>query len=203
MDDMGRRERFEDLYAAHLRQIHGFAARRCETPADAADVASETFLVAWRRIDDVPVGDDARLWLYGIARHVLANHRRGAVRRSRLGQALLDAWRSESVADPAELFAHRQTAADARRAIAMLPERDRELLTLVSWEGLSPTDAATVLGISPVAARSRLSRARRRLRRLTQQYGHVSARGPSYPPTTSATPAPLRRIDPTPTEASS
>lgn len=175
---MGGRERFVEMYAAHLKHIQGYAARRCSGPADAADVASETFLVAWRRIGDAPRGEDVRPWLYGIARKVLANHRRGSRRRERLGHALLDAWTEASTADPAELFTARDEAMRVREALASLSDRDRELLTLVSWEGLSPGEAAVALGISSTAARSRLSRARQRLRSITGRLGPTDAPEP-------------------------
>lgn len=67
-------DRFRVLYAAHLNAILGYALRRVAAPEDAADVVAETFLIAWRRCADVPPGGEARLWLYGVARRVLANH---------------------------------------------------------------------------------------------------------------------------------
>ncbi|MEV4259420.1 RNA polymerase sigma factor, partial [Spirillospora sp. NPDC049652] len=80
--------RFEDLYAENRAKVLGYALRRTGDPQDAADVVAETFLVAWRRLDDVPPGDEARLWLYGVARRVLAGQRRGERRRSALGARL-------------------------------------------------------------------------------------------------------------------
>src|SRR3954463_3427484 len=73
--------RFEALYTATYEPILGYALRRCSSPHDAADVVAETFSIAWRRFDDIPSGDSARLWLYGVARRVLANHRRGEKQR--------------------------------------------------------------------------------------------------------------------------
>lgn len=100
MDLMDARERFAAFYAAHLRQILGFATRRSETADDAADVASEVFMTAWPRLDELPPGDEARLWLYGVARRVLANHRRAHTRRARLGRALANAWADAAASDP-------------------------------------------------------------------------------------------------------
>ena len=71
-----RRSRFDRLYEVNSGPILAYALRRVEQPADAADVVANTFLVAWRRLDDIPDGDRARLWLYGTARRVLANHYR-------------------------------------------------------------------------------------------------------------------------------
>ena len=73
--------RFRELFDSHFRELLGYALRRVGSPEDAADVVAETMLVAWRRIDEVPADGTARLWLYGVARRVLANHRRGQVRR--------------------------------------------------------------------------------------------------------------------------
>ena len=78
--DLGE-QRFARLYRDHARGILGYALRRCPDPEDAADVVAETFLAAWRRLPEVPIGEEARLWLYGTARLVLANQRRGERRR--------------------------------------------------------------------------------------------------------------------------
>src|ERR1700734_3592339 len=83
-----RRHRFEELYAANHVPVLGYVLRRTDSPDDAADVIAETFLTAWRRLDDIPAGDQARLWLYGVARRVLANHHRGERRRSALAERL-------------------------------------------------------------------------------------------------------------------
>ena len=81
-------ERFRDLYTRHFDALLAYAVRRVPRPEDAADVVADTFLVAWRRRSHLPAGDEARLWLYGVARNMLANKRRGDRRRDRLGEAL-------------------------------------------------------------------------------------------------------------------
>lgn len=156
------RERFEALYRAHARPLLAYALRRTSRAEDAADVVADTMLVAWRRIDDVPDGDEARLWLYGVARRVLSNRRRGVERRDRLGERL----RREvgSLADP-DVAVGATASLDVRAALARLPADDRELLQLTAWEGLGAPEIAAVLGLSRVAVRSRLRRARARLRR--------------------------------------
>src|ERR1700748_523134 len=83
-----RQRRFEAVYQEHHGPILGYVLRRTGHPDDAADVIGEVFLTAWRRLDDVPPGDQAKLWLYGVARRVLANHRRGQRRRSALTERL-------------------------------------------------------------------------------------------------------------------
>src|ERR1700761_3337921 len=83
-----RDERFRLIYAGNFEPVLAYALRRVDQPADAADVVAEIFLVAWRRLREIPAGDDARLWLYRVSRRVLANHYRGGARRERLAQRL-------------------------------------------------------------------------------------------------------------------
>jgi RNA polymerase sigma factor (sigma-70 family) len=148
----GRRERLEVLYDEHGEAVLRYALRRADADT-AADVLAETFLVAWRRIDRVPAS--ARPWLLGVARRVLANHRRGERRRL----ALLARLAAEPAApSPA-------AAVDVPAAIRRLAVRDREALMLVHWDGLTPSEAAKVAGCTPIAFRSRLHRAHRRLAR--------------------------------------
>ena len=157
-DAAARQGRFEAVYTANHAPILGYALRRTTRPEDAADVLAETFLTAWRRLDEVPDGDGARLWLYGVARRVLANYYRGERRRSALADRLRDevahAYR------PPELTGESAHLADALRRLS---EQDRELLTLATWEGLDYGQIAAVLGCSRNAVRIRLHRARARL----------------------------------------
>lgn len=177
-----RQERFRRLYAEQFDPLLGYALRRVDRPEDAADVVADAFLVAWRRLDDVPEGHEARLWLYGVARRTLANHRRGAGRRNALGDRLRQDL-ATSVPDHAGDVTARETV---REALHRLAARDREVLELTAWEGLEPREIAEVLGISPIAVRSRLSRSRARLRALMSEDGgndpgppgHVSSRQP-------------------------
>ena len=119
----------------------------------------------WTCILEAMVPGRARLWLYGVARHVLANLHRAERRRTRLGRRLAETLRTEIAAHPGASG----EAAEVLRAVAELGEDDRELLLLVTWEELSPSEAGRVLGISALAARSRLHRARRRLRRVIEE----------------------------------
>lgn len=155
-----RRVRFEALYEAYHSPILGYVLRRTETPDDAADVIAETFLTAWRRLEEIPPDPDARLWLYGVARRVLANHHRGERRRSalagRLRADLAAAYR------PPEYTGEQAQIAEAFRR---LPGAERELLALCAWEGLDYGQIATVLGCSRTTVRVRLHRARKRFAR--------------------------------------
>ncbi|NJP94456.1 RNA polymerase sigma factor [Nonomuraea sp. FMUSA5-5] len=166
MDD-DRKHRFEALYRQTYEQILGYAVRRCDSPEDAADVVAETFAIAWRRFDALPAGGEARLWLYGVARNVLANHRRGLARH-RHRSVELDA-------DLADLYARSPEGSVELGAIARafreLPDGDRELISLVVWEGLDHGGIARVLGCSRNAARIRLHRARKRLSKALSSAG--------------------------------
>jgi RNA polymerase sigma factor (sigma-70 family) len=153
-----QRRRFEDVYAANCGPVLGYVLRRTGSSDDAADVLAETFLVAWRRLDEVPRGDAARLWLYGVARRVLANQRRGERRRSALAERLRADLAVRYLAPPPPTG----ELAEIARAFRRLPEPDQELIALVGWEGLDARQVAATLGCSPNAARIRLHRARRR-----------------------------------------
>ena len=149
-----RRARFEALFERCHRPLLAYAVRRCPTLADAEDAVAEVFVVAWRRLDDVPQGDEALLWLFGVARRTLANQRRGRLRLLRLQSRL------EQTADRSPSVEPDQTA--ALDALARLSASDQELLRLVAWEDLSHAEMAQVLGISVNAVAVRLHRARAR-----------------------------------------
>ncbi|MFC8597840.1 RNA polymerase sigma factor [Isoptericola sp. NPDC057191] len=152
----GHEARFTALFEATHRPLLAYAVRRVADPADAADVVAEAFLIAWRRIEEVPVGPDARPWMFGVARRVLANLHRGERRRL----ALADRLRAEV----AETFPGPDApGSDVERALGRLGEQDQELLRLVAWEQLARDEIALVLGITRASVRVRLHRARRRL----------------------------------------
>jgi RNA polymerase sigma-70 factor (ECF subfamily) len=151
-------EKLRRLYTLHGRAVLAYALRRTSSPEDAADVVAETFLVAWRRLDSVPSGD-ALPWLYGVARRVLANQRRAAHRRVRLAERLCQELPAAIQAvDPPVT-----TTGPVMAALRKLSADDQEVLLLAAWEQLEPNEIAEVLGVSRIAARSRLHRARRRL----------------------------------------
>lgn len=154
--------RFVELYEQNVRDLLAYAQRRIPVAEDAADLVAETFLVAWRRLGEVPRGERSRLWLYGVARRTLANQRRGERRRAQLAERL----RSELTAAALSLSPAEDEVTPVLRGLARLGGEDREILLLAGWEGLAPREIAHVLGITTVATRSRLHRARRRLRRV-------------------------------------
>lgn len=155
--------RFEEIYNAYSGAILAYAARRTQDSQEAADITAETFTVAWRRIHEVPPGEEARPWLYGVARRVLANHRRGERRRRSLDERL--ASDIAGVIDVASVSDATERSAIAR-ALGALSERDRELLTLVGWDGLARDEIAKILGCSRATVRLRLHRARQRFHTL-------------------------------------
>lgn len=150
-DDKARRARLEQVFDAHEGQVRAYATRRLQSSADVEDVVSETFAIAWRRLDVLP--DESLPWLYATARRVIANHHRGSRRRAALAQAAADVARTRADGDKTEIL----------EALATLSEPDREALLLVAWEGLSHARAARVLGCSTAAFAARHRRARLRL----------------------------------------
>lgn len=91
---------FEATYAAQYDALLRYALRRVTDPADAADVVAETWTVAWRRRAELPGGNENRLWLFGVARRVLTNQRRGQQRRSQLTDRMRSELRTTSLPSP-------------------------------------------------------------------------------------------------------
>jgi RNA polymerase sigma-70 factor, ECF subfamily len=143
---------------AHTAAVLAYALRRTSRE-DAADVVAETFLVAWRRLDEVDEHGELP-WLYGVARRVLLSQQRAATRQIRIAERVAAAEPSALPETPAASTGSRRVLA----ALATLPEKEREVLMLTAWEELSGSEAARVLGCSATAYRIRLHRARRRLR---------------------------------------
>lgn len=155
-----RASRFEAIFHAAYPRVLAYALRRVGDRGSAEEVASETFLIAWRRLDALP--EDPLPWLLGTARKVLANQRRSTRRRLPAGPlAPLDTVEARDPSTPPdELIADREAFATA---FAALGSRDREVLSLVAWDGLEPREAARVMGCSAATFSIRLHRARRRL----------------------------------------
>jgi RNA polymerase sigma-70 factor (ECF subfamily) len=150
------------MYGAHGSALRTFVHRRVD-PSVADDVVADVLLVAWRRFDDVPA--DSLPWLFGIARGVLANQRRGQTRRAALHDRLTSTSRPD-LSDPGSAMAAELSPVLA--ACASLSVRDQEVLLLVAWDGLERDQAARVLGITSAQFAVRLHRARRRLQRALE-----------------------------------
>lgn len=186
IEDHALRRRFCEIYEANHASIAAYALRRAATPEDAADVVAETFAVAWRRIRQVPAERAATLWLFGTARRVLANQRRGERRRRRLSLRLQAQPAQASQAD-GERVGELEVA---KAALERLSAEQRDLLGLVAWEGLSTAELAAVLGCSQNAAKIRLHRARRAL------WGELERAGGQAGPNAVAEPKPAAAARP-------
>ena len=167
-----RRARFEELARELIDPLRRFLARRTD-PSTADDVLSDTLLVCWRRLDEVPA--NALPWAYGVARNCLANVQRGERRRERLVARI-------SVMEPPLQVAPTPGGRDDEllEAMAAMRPEDAELLRLWAWEQLTPAEIATVLQVSANAASIRLHRAREKLRdelrKIQQVSGHEQSR---------------------------
>ncbi len=163
---------FSTFYSAHVADVWRFARRRTDSATEADDITAEAFAVAWRRRTEVPA-DGGRLWLFGVARNVLANHRRGHERRNRLHLRL-------ATIDPVPPAYEPAPPPDNEVWVALsgLSDDDQELLMLRAWDELSVAEIATVLQISAATVSSRLYKARAKLRTRLQRRdslatGHV------------------------------
>ncbi|WP_222946947.1 sigma-70 family RNA polymerase sigma factor [Streptomyces sp. TRM49041] len=167
----GDPEALAELYDEHAQVLHRYALRVTGNWAEAEDVVSTTFLEAWRGREKLrPEGDGLRPWLLGIATNVM---RRNARTRRLREHALARLPERGSVPDFADdLVAQLADAEELRAAqvaLSHLRRRDREVFTLVVWAGLDYAAAAEALGVPVGTVRSRLSRARTRLRELADK----------------------------------
>jgi RNA polymerase sigma-70 factor (ECF subfamily) len=158
-----RQARFEGLAPVVIEAVRRYLARRTD-PATADDVLSETLLVCWRRLHELP--DDPLPWAYGVARLCLANAERARRRQLRLFARI-------SVLDPPQAAADDPAPPydDLAAALSRMRAEDAELLRLWAWEELGPGEIATVLGLTPNAASIRLHRAKQKLRDLLRKPG--------------------------------
>ena len=159
--------RFGEIYRRYYRPIRDYCRRR--VAGDVVDDAvSEVFLTAWRRLDDVPAGDAALVWLYGVAYRVIGHQWRTTARRRRLDvrmRAVVD----RPVSAPDESMLDGDERRRVLEAISRLGDTDAEVLRLVAWEHLTVVEIAAVLEIAPNAAAQRLHRARGNLGREYRQ----------------------------------
>jgi RNA polymerase sigma-70 factor (ECF subfamily) len=167
-DESERRRRFDELFASYSADIVAYCGWRAASTSDAQDAVADVFLTAWRRLDELPEGDAARVWLYSTARRAIANQRRARRRRAALHDRLTREPPTPHEPSPAD-----REHVHVHEALLRLGPRDREVLLLSEWEELTPTEIAAVLGCLTVTARGRLHRARRRFR---AEYEEVLAR---------------------------
>lgn len=153
--------RFDQLYRRYHANVNAYCRRRVATDR-VDDVVAETFLTAWRRIDDVPDGDAALMWLYRVAYRTVGHQWRSVSRRRRLEQRLALIPEPPN-GTPDESAVHADEIRRVLQAAAHLSDRDAEILRLASWEHLSRAEIAEVLDIDPNAVSQRLHRARANL----------------------------------------
>ena len=162
MRDGGKTEEFTRLFNEHSRALQRFTLRRLNDFKSCEDVVADTFLIAWRRWDDLPERDHELQWLYGIAFRVLSNQRRSRDRRERLRTRLALERDPRTTTDDAGQL----DVTVVRRALDRLRAKDRELLEFVYWEKLSYREIAEIVGVSENAVGIRISRAKLRLKTL-------------------------------------
>ena len=164
----GDGDSFSVFFRRYARPVTLYAVRRCQDPHDVGDLVSDTFLIALQAAGRyIPQTDSALPWLFGIARRVVAKQRR---RRASARRLVVKAGNIEPLVTGDEVDAL-ASAIDASRqrnaieaALETLSDSEREVFLLVAYDGLSPGEAAVVVGVSANAARLRLSRARKRMR---------------------------------------
>ena len=158
--------RFRTMYEENYDAMRDYCLRRLPTD-DANDALAEIFLVAWRRLDDVPAGEQARLWLFGVARRVVSTMQRGTRRRSRLtAKSMAQADTGAVTIDTETVVVRRSEDARLLEAIGTLRPSDQELVRLKAWEELSHSDIGEVLGISSHAVDMRLNRALKKVAKV-------------------------------------
>ena len=159
--DLRGAETFSELYRRTHVDLLAFLLRRCSSAEDAADCLAETYLLAWRKRDQMPSGAETRPWLFGVARNVM---RRGNELRGRTaataGALAAEIERSATICPAPEVAEPDPVTA----AIHALPELDREIITMLIWDDLAPREVAAILGLTANVVRVRAHRARAKLK---------------------------------------
>jgi RNA polymerase sigma-70 factor (ECF subfamily) len=167
-----RHQKFDKLFTENVNAVMAFALRRTHRE-DAKDVVSGTFAVAWRRLDDVP--SEPLPWLIGVARNILLEQRRSEQRRRALDGRLTDAARVDQATERPDVADELIAEVVIRGALGRLSDADRDVLTLVAWEGLNTTELAIALDCSKATASLRLHRARKRFAKNLETGDGISA----------------------------
>lgn len=192
-------EGFAEAFDRHAPAILRYAQRRLSTQDAAWDVVSDTFTAAWRHWRRRPDSEELLPWLYAIARNSVRDQRRSDERQRRLTSRLAATRFSAGTGDPADNVVGRHSI---REALSRLPETDQEVLRLVAWEGQTDAQAlGQVLGLSAVTARSRVHRARRRLRALLDESAVSDVSTASDASSVAASPSPVPSPVPSPSSS--
>ena len=180
VDEAVAKERFRHIYAAYERQVYAYCLRRIDRD-QAIDCTADTFLVAWRRISDVPDGDKALPWLYRTAHHVIGDRYRSRTR----SRSLVDALKANPITDygdePEKVVVRREADSAVLSALRRLRPTDQEVLRLSVWEELPHAEIGELLGCSAHAVDQRVHRAAKRLgRELHTKAGAASGVTPRF-----------------------
>ncbi len=160
-----RRERFRILYRDLYDDLWRYVQRRSISDEEARDTLSEVFLVAWRRLEDIPAGKEARLWLFGVARNLVKTSWR---KRKRSGALVARIGNEMSTRGATDEELDNSGVLKIVKALQFLSENDQEILRLLAWENLSHKEISVVLGCSENAVAIRIRRARVRLMKVLQ-----------------------------------
>jgi RNA polymerase sigma-70 factor (ECF subfamily) len=161
-----RAARFRDLFDSYYEPLVAYALRRA-SESEAEEVVADTWLIAWRRLDDLPA--EPLYWLYGVARKVLANRRRSEGRQQALRDKLTESEPSPPSEDLSDSVAIKHAV---HAALIRLSETEREVLRLVGWEGLGAQQGAQAMGWTTPVFTLRLHRARKKLLKELERAGH-------------------------------
>lgn len=168
--------RFAEIYESFFRRVYGYCIRRTE-PDRVDDVVADVFLIVWRRIEDVPAGDEALPWLYAVAYKVLGNQWRRQ-KRSRSLDERLRSLGIEPMSSVEDFIVAGEETRQVLAALSSLKRIDQETLRLAMWEELPHAEISVVLGISPGAVRQRLYEARKN---LTSEYNRLTNKKSNRP----------------------
>lgn len=174
--EMTAEARFADLYERYHRFVASYCARRVSRDR-VEDAVAETFLIAWRRLEDIPAGDAEIRWLYGVAYKVVGRQWRSHSRIGRL-RGKLEAVGIDPVPIPEDVVVAGDESRRVLDALQRLSSLDREVLQLAAWEELRHAEIAKVLGIRPDAVRQRIHKAKKR---LTHEFNRSENRTASAP----------------------
>ena len=172
-----REQRFETLVRQHSRPVLAYCLRR-GAHTDAHEAAADAFAVAWRKFDQVPAGEEALYWLFGVARRVLSNRQRSRRRRQNLN-VKVGSIAQEVAIGPEAVVVRNAEDQEVIDALRRLDVKDQEVLALLVWDEVPREEVARMLGISMDAVHKRYQRA---LRRLERQLPHPRQR--TTPPIT-------------------
>ncbi len=171
-------ERFDRMYAEHARAVLGYCVRRIDRDA-AFDCAAETFLIAWRRLNDVPEGRAQLRWLFRTAHNVIGNHYRGRDRRRRFTTPLRDdehAALTLGSHEPETIVVRAERDREVIDALQLLRPEDRQVLLLSAWERMPHDEIGEIVGCSAHAVDQRIHRALRRLERVLAAHPKLRSR---------------------------